>query len=107
MEQTHPFSVLRLADLDRWAKSGEYEAILAGEYPRRGDAGADTWLSDIKAAAVGYKESWDDSQDPFLSSVRDLGGGAAAAGGELLAILKRWAHVAAGGEKDDGSGGPP
>ena len=32
---THPFAVVRFAELDRWINSGEYERILAGDYPRR------------------------------------------------------------------------
>ena len=34
---THPFAVVRFAELDRWVAEGEYEAILAGNYPRRED----------------------------------------------------------------------
>ena len=32
---THPFAVVRFAELDRWATDGSYESILAGDYPRR------------------------------------------------------------------------
>src|SRR5258707_5865533 len=32
---THPFAVVRFAEIDRWASEGEYNAILAGNYPRR------------------------------------------------------------------------
>src|SRR5579872_2572898 len=32
---THPFAVVRFAELDRWATDGSYERILAGDYPRR------------------------------------------------------------------------
>src|SRR5262249_40041310 len=33
---THPFAVVRYAELDHWAvTSGEYERILGGDYPRR------------------------------------------------------------------------
>ena len=34
---THPFAVVRFAELDHWVASGEYERILAGDYPRRDD----------------------------------------------------------------------
>ena len=33
--QTHPFAVVRAAELRRWTESGEYTAILGGTYPRR------------------------------------------------------------------------
>src|SRR5690242_16411663 len=34
---THPFAVVRFAELDRWVADGEYQDILAGRYPRRED----------------------------------------------------------------------
>lgn len=34
---THPFAVVRAAQLQRWAADEEYRAILIGEYPRRED----------------------------------------------------------------------
>ena len=38
--RTHPFGTVRAAELQRWVKSGEYDEILDGDYPRRGDPGA-------------------------------------------------------------------
>ena len=35
--QTHPFPVLRLAELKRWAEDGEYQQILNGQYPLKAD----------------------------------------------------------------------
>ena len=32
---THPFAVVRFAELDRWVAEGAYHDILAGNYPRR------------------------------------------------------------------------
>ena len=32
---THPFAVVRFAELDHWVASGEYDRILGGDYPRR------------------------------------------------------------------------
>ena len=32
----HPFNTVRASELQRWVRSGEYDAILAGTYPRRG-----------------------------------------------------------------------
>ena len=33
----HPFNTVRAAELERWRTSGEYDAIIAGAYTRRGD----------------------------------------------------------------------
>src|SRR5436309_13626940 len=43
--QTHPFAVLRAAELRRWIDSGDYQNILGGDYPRRGSEG-DASMSD-------------------------------------------------------------
>ena len=34
---THPFAVVRAAELRRWVDSGEYAAVLGGAYPRRAE----------------------------------------------------------------------
>ena len=75
--QTHPFAVLRAAELQRWAGSGEYAAILAGDYPRRADDPTVSVTDEVRAAARSYKESFDLSADPLVSVLRDLGGGVA------------------------------
>ncbi|MEO8623306.1 MAG: M48 family metallopeptidase [bacterium] len=35
----HPFNTVRAAELERWRTSGEYNAIIAGAYTRRGEKG--------------------------------------------------------------------
>jgi Zn-dependent protease with chaperone function len=35
----HPFHTVRAAELERWRTSGEYDAIIAGAYTRRGEKG--------------------------------------------------------------------
>jgi hypothetical protein len=49
--KTHPFGTVRAAELQRWVKSGAYDAILNGDYPRRGEQGK---LSDDYVDAAGY-----------------------------------------------------
>ena len=51
--KTHPFGTVRAAELQRWVKSGQYDAILNGDYPRRGDLGARP-LSEDYVDAAGY-----------------------------------------------------
>lgn len=94
--QTHPFAVIRFAELDQWIRSGEYDRILAGDYPRRADD-ADAKISDeIKNAAKAYHESWTRSADPFISVVRGAAEGAVNAGERLFQRF---------GRGDGGSGG--
>jgi Zn-dependent protease with chaperone function len=79
---THPFAVVRFAELDRWATSGEYEAILAGDYPRR-DTDRDAKVTDeARSAANSYRESWARSEDPLAGIFRGVADtGARVAGG--------------------------
>lgn len=71
--QSHPFSVLRAAELTRWIGSGEYGAILAGGYPRRADDAEASIADEARAAARGYKANFDASQDPVMKTLRDVG----------------------------------
>lgn len=65
---THPFAVLRTAELREWVERGDYDRILRGEYSRRGDEQT-PWAEDLAAAANAYRE---DAQGLF-----DQMGGAA------------------------------
>ena len=81
---THPFAVVRFAELDRWAGEGEYRDILAGNYPRRDDD-PDTSVGDeFRAAARSYQESWNRSADPLIGAVRGVAGSAVGAGERLF-----------------------
>ena len=67
---THPFAVVRFAELDRWAREGDYGRILGWDYARRsGDADASI-NEEVRAAARSYQESWSRSSDPFVGMVR-------------------------------------
>lgn len=52
---THPFHVLRVAEMRDWIESGEYDRILRGEYRRRGD-GHEPYAEDLAAAMRAYAE---------------------------------------------------
>lgn len=51
--RTHPFSTVRVAELQRWIESGDYDRVLRGDYPRRGDEKQRPVGPDIEDA-VGY-----------------------------------------------------
>ncbi|QIS10284.1 M48 family metallopeptidase [Nocardia arthritidis] len=71
--QSHPFSVLRAAELRSWIQSGEYGRMLDGNYPRR-EQDRDIRIGDeIKEAARVYKQNFDQSEDPLIKTVRNLG----------------------------------
>jgi len=67
---THPFAIVRFAEIDRWAREGDYERILAGDYLRRGTDSEASVNDEVKAAARAYQESWARSSDPFIGMVR-------------------------------------
>ena len=90
---THPFAVVRFAELDRWAAEGEYRDILAGNYPRR-DSDRDAKVGEeFKSAAKSYQESWNRSADPLIGAVRGVAGSAVGAGERLMNRF--------GGRRDD------
>ena len=67
---THPFAVVRFAELDRWATNGSYESILAGDYPRR-DTDRDAKFTDeVRNAANSYRDGWQRSEDPLAGIFR-------------------------------------
>ena len=86
---THPFAVVRFAELDRWVADGEYVRILSGEYPRREDDAQASMSEEIRAAARSYQESWNRTADPFVGLVRNAAETAASAGERLFSMFGR------------------
>jgi Zn-dependent protease with chaperone function len=84
---THPFAVIRFAELDRWADGGDYRNILAGNYPRREDDPEASVGDEFRAAAKSYQDSWNRSSDPLIGAVRGVAETAAGAGQRLFGNL--------------------
>jgi Zn-dependent protease with chaperone function len=96
---SHPFAVVRAAQLQRWAASEEYRAILAGDYLRRADdQPSSSMMEDIKSAGKSYKESWSASTDPLAKVLGDVGEAVSGAAGKV------WSRFGGGGRDDDDSG---
>jgi Zn-dependent protease with chaperone function len=55
MGTTHPFHVLRAAELRDWIEKGDYDRILRGEYRRR-EEGPTPYADDLASAAQAYRE---------------------------------------------------
>lgn len=68
--QTHPFPVLRLAELKGWVDSGMYQRILDGDYIRRSQEDDDDVLKNFRDAANKYREDFNTSRDPLADSLR-------------------------------------
>jgi len=97
--QTHPFAVVRFAELDRWAEDGEYQNILAGNYPRREDDRDASVGDEFKSAAKSYQDSFNRSADPLVGAVRGVANSAAEAGSRLF---NRFAGGSSDRQDDDG-----
>lgn len=80
--RSHPFAVVRAAELRRWVDSGEYTAVLGGTYPRRADD-ADAPLNEAaQQAAQSYTETFRQTQNALGKLVHDAA--------ELLGSMKGW-----------------
>lgn len=76
---THPFAVVRAAELRAWVDSGEYAAILGGAYPRRADDAHAGVTDAAKDAATSYSSAFEASQDALGKLVHDVAGVAGSA----------------------------
>ena len=85
---THPFAVVRFAEIDRWATHGEYERILGGDYPRRDSDSTASVGEEMRNAAKAYQESWNRSEDPLIGIFRGVAETAARTGSGLFDRLQ-------------------
>ncbi|MDT8436843.1 MAG: M48 family metallopeptidase [Gemmatimonadota bacterium] len=69
---THPFAVVRIAELRDWLDAGHYERILTGEYRRRDEEDLRPYREDLAEAARGYGESARDLLDEVDAAVDKL-----------------------------------
>jgi Zn-dependent protease with chaperone function len=70
---SHPFAVVRAAELRRWAASDEYRHLLDGSYPRREDDRAASFTESAREAVGAYRKRIEESSDPLVSAVRGVG----------------------------------
>jgi len=81
---SHPMAVVRAAQLQSWAASGDYREILSGTYPRREeDNPAQSFGDDLGNAAKSYKDSASESTDPLMTMLGNLGEQMAKAGSKV------------------------
>ena len=95
---THPFAVVRFAELDRWADEGEYADILAGNYPRREDDSSTSVGDEFRSATKSYQDSWSRSADPLVGVARGVAETAVGAADRLFS------RFSGGGGNSGGSG---
>jgi Zn-dependent protease with chaperone function len=82
--ESHPFPITRMTALQEWEKGGAYDAILRGEYPRRGAEGERDAQRDFERARSAYSGEFAGSGDPLAQAagkVLDAVGGLFGQGG--------------------------
>jgi Zn-dependent protease with chaperone function len=79
MSRTHPFSVRRVAQIQAWVQSGEFDRIMGGHYPRRNGK------TDPRAEAGDAVQFY---SERFRTIFREAGDGAAGAGERLAEWLR-------------------
>jgi hypothetical protein len=104
LRRSHPFAVIRFAEIDHWSREGEYQRILDGDYPRRDDDGSASFTDEVKNAASSYRESWGRSADPFVGVLRDVAEGAAGAGERIFQRFTRRDDSGNSGSSGSGPG---
>jgi Zn-dependent protease with chaperone function len=109
LDRSHPLPVARAAALRAWIDAGDYQRVLAGDYPRRDDPRGSV-RDDVRAAANSYRESFARSQDPLVSLLRRLGDGAGdwvgAGAGRVRDFMAGAGRSAGGGQSPtNGTGG--
>jgi Zn-dependent protease with chaperone function len=80
--RSHPFAVVRASELRRWVDSGDYTAILGGDYPRRGDDPDAPVSEAAQEAARSYAETFQQTQNTLGRLVHDAAG--------LVGSVKGW-----------------
>ena len=93
--QRHPFAVLRLTELKTWVDAGSYQAILDGDYVRRGQEPEDA-AADFREAAGSYQEGFEKAKATGwdgIDSIKDT----------LDGLFKRPERRPADGKPDGGA----
>jgi hypothetical protein len=71
MSLTHPIAVRRVKEMIEWVQSGEYNRIVDGSYPRRGQEPAPS--VEFDSAVAHYSERFSRFLDRTAGNVQDLG----------------------------------
>ena len=94
---SHPWSVVRAAEIQRWSVSEEYAGILGGSFPLRVDDKDASFSDNAREAARSYKKRMEESTDPLVSAVRTIG---STVGTAAESVVDWFSRAARGGVQD-------
>ncbi|WP_327001889.1 M48 family metalloprotease [Dactylosporangium sp. NBC_01737] len=72
-DRTHPMTVVRAGELNRWARGCDYAVLLSGIFPRRRHDGATSMAQELRDSAGHYTERIKGQAEPLLSNVKGVG----------------------------------
>ncbi|MDT0447110.1 M48 family metallopeptidase [Streptomyces johnsoniae] len=107
LPRSHPFAVVRAAELRAWAAGRDYQRIMDGHYPRRDEDGGASVSDSVRESAGHYAQRVRTGKDPLVKLVNDVAGGAGELGGRLRNFATgaaRSARDAARGPRDTAEG---
>ncbi|OAH15826.1 M48 family metallopeptidase [Streptomyces jeddahensis] len=102
LPRTHPFTTVRAAELKKWSGTRDYQRIMDGHYPRRGEDKDASVSESFRESAAGYADEVRQSKDPLMKLVTDIAGGAGDLGGKLRDTFR---GAGGRGSDDRGAGG--
>ncbi|MEV5318238.1 M48 family metallopeptidase [Streptomyces sp. NPDC052687] len=104
LPRSHPFATVRAAELKKWAATRDYQRIMDGHYPKRGDDKEARVSESLRESAAHYASEVRESKDPLMKLVTDIAGGA----GDLGDRMRRgWGGFTGAPRKDRPSGDAP
>ncbi|OSZ60808.1 peptidase M48 [Streptomyces pharetrae CZA14] len=105
LPRSHPFATVRAAELNKWAASRDYQRLMDGHYPKRGEDGETKVSESLRESAAAYASEVRDSKDPLMKLVTDLAGGAGDLGDRVRRGWGGFAGTARGDRPGDRTGG--
>ena len=81
---THPFAVMRLAELKKWVELGEYDRIISGDYNKSENHERKSVFQEFVDSARSYQDSYQDSSDPMFQFIKDIGAYTTETGSNIL-----------------------
>jgi Zn-dependent protease with chaperone function len=101
LNRTHPYAVKRVSEVMRWVQSGDYDRILAGEYPTRDQP------TDVRGEAGDAMEFY---ADRFRAAFKDLGDNVSSLGSQVGGVADQvadWLRNRSGSSSDAGPADEP